>query len=200
MRIVGIDLAGSEKRATGFCIMDRSLGCETRVLCNNKEVIEAVIAARPDIVSIDAPLSLPKGRKTIEDRSGPHFRECDRELLKMKIKFFPITLGPMRMLTTRGILLRKRLERAGLTVIESFPGAAQDILGIPRKQRGLEKLRKGLINYGIKGKDIRRAAITDHELDAITCAITGKMFLEKDYVALGAENEGLLIIPRPSST
>jgi len=62
------------------------------------------------IVAIDAPLSLPTGRKSIEQKTGVHLRECDKELLKRGIKFFPVTLGPMRKLTSRGITLRRILE------------------------------------------------------------------------------------------
>ena len=35
-------------------------------------------------------------------------------------------------------------------VIEAYPGGAQDVLGIPRKQRGLDKLKAGLEKLGIK--------------------------------------------------
>jgi hypothetical protein len=193
VRVVGIDLAGSEKRNTGFCILNEKLNCETKILHTDEEIIEEVEKTKPQIISIDAPLSLPKGRKNLEDKSGPHFRECDRELAKMHIKFFPITLGPMRKLTKRGIKLKLELEKRGYKVIETFPGAAQDILNIPRKQRGLEKLRKSLLKLGIK--KIKRK-ISGDELDAITCALVGKMFLEGNYLAIGNKSEGLIILPK----
>ncbi|MEM5836292.1 MAG: DUF429 domain-containing protein [Candidatus Aenigmatarchaeota archaeon] len=195
MKIVGIDLAGSKKQATGFCFMDENLNCETFVLHSDKEIIEETLKRNPDIISIDAPLSLPKGRKSLEQKGPPHFRACDKELLKMRIKFFPITLGPMRSLTKRGIKLKKFFEEKGYKVIESFPGAAQDLLGIPRKQKGKEKLKKALIKLGIK-KGIEKEKITDHELDAITCALVGKFYLEKNYIALGDKKEGLIILPK----
>lgn len=194
MRVVGIDLAGSEKQITGFCFMDENLNCETLTLHSDEEIIEETLKRKPDIISIDAPLSLPKGRKNLEER-GPHLRECDRELLKMKIKFFPITLGPMRTLTKRGMKLKKIFEEKGHKVIESFPGAAQDLLGIPRKQKGVEKLRKALIKLGVKG-DIKKEKITDDELDAITSALIGKLFLENNYIAIGDPKEGLIILPK----
>jgi len=196
MRIVGLDLAGSEKRDTGFCYMSESLKCETSALHTDKEILEATLSANPDIVSIDAPLCLPKGRKSLEQRDAPHLRECDRALQKMHIRFFPITLGPMRKLTARGIMFKKLFEKKGLTVIESFPGSAQDILGIPRKQEGFEKLRRALIKYGIKG-GVRKKDITHDELDGITCAIVGKCYLTGDYRALGVKEEGFMIVPNP---
>jgi uncharacterized protein len=78
---------------------------------------------------------LPPGRKSLEERTGVHLRKSDRKLLQRGIKFFPITLGPMRKLTTRGMALRGILEQKGFTVIEAYPGGAQDVLGIPRKSK-----------------------------------------------------------------
>ncbi|MEM5801903.1 MAG: DUF429 domain-containing protein [Candidatus Aenigmatarchaeota archaeon] len=195
MKIIGIDLAGSENRITGFCVLDENLNCKTFTLHTDEEILQKTLEIKPDLISIDAPLTLPKGRKSLEQKSKPHLRKCDKDLLKMKIKFFPITLGPMRKLTKRGIKLKKIFEENGVKVIESFPGSVQDVLGIPRKHKGLEKLRKGLIKYGIKG-DIKKKNITDHELDAITCALVGKMYLEGNYLAIGDEKEGLIILPK----
>jgi predicted nuclease with RNAse H fold len=195
MKIVGIDLAGSEKRITGFCLLDEKLNTKTKILYTDEEIISETINAKPDVISIDAPLSLPLGRKSLSQRKAPHLRACDRELLRMKIKFFPITLGPMRKLTERGIKLKKFFESKGFEVIESFPGAAQDMLKMPRKKAGLEKLRRALINFGIKG-DVKKRKITAHELDAITSALVGKMYLEKNYLAIGNPREGLIILPK----
>jgi hypothetical protein len=44
----------------------------------------------------------------------------------------------MRKLTSRGIRLREILEAKGFCVIEVYPGGAQDVLGLARKQRGLK--------------------------------------------------------------
>ena len=196
MKVVGLDLAGSEKRNTGFCLLDERLRCETRVLFSDEQIVAETKGASPDLVSIDAPLFLPKGRKSLEQRGPPHLRACDRELLRMKIRFFPLSLGPMRMLTARGMSLRSVFEGDGLTVIEGYPGAVQDVLSIPRKQEGVEKLRQGLIEFGVKG-DIEKGGISADELDSICCALVGKMFLEDDYVAIGVEEEGFMILPRP---
>jgi len=195
MKVVGIDLAGSEKQITGFCVLDENLNCRTLALHSDKEIIEETLKEDPDIISIDAPLCLPLGRKSLEQKGPPHLRACDRELLRMKIKFFPITLGPMRKLTKRGIKLKEFFESKGYKVIESFPGAAQDMLGMPRKQCGIEKLRKALIKYGFKG-DVEKEKITDDELDAICSALVGKMYLEDDYLAIGNPKEGLMILPK----
>ena len=142
-KVIGIDLAGSPKRNTGICLLvvNNILSCKT--VFTDEEIFEFINLYSPDLIAIDAPLNLPPGRKTLEERNGEHFRPCDRELLKRGIRFFPITLGPMRSLTKRGIALKTKLKRRKYSVIEIYPGAAQDIWKIPRKQYGLEKLRKG---------------------------------------------------------
>jgi uncharacterized protein len=189
MSIVGLDLAGVQTRPTGFCHLLR-MKAQTRLLYNDMEIVEKTLSCQPQIVAIDAPLCLPPGRKTIEERTSLHLRESDRQLLKMGIKLFPITLGPMRKLTVRGIQLKSILEAEKLHVIEAYPGGAQDVLGIPRKQQGLEKLRVSLEKLGIEGLS---SQMSDHELDAATCAYVGKLFLEGKAVTYGAVNQGIVM-------
>lgn len=197
MKAVGIDLAGVETRPTGFCIINEKLNARTCLLHSDRQIINIVEQAKPDVVSIDAPLALPKDRPSLSAkyRNCSHLRECDKVLLKMSIRFFPVTIGPMRKLTRRGIRLRRILEGRGFSVIESFPGAAQDVLGMPRKQKGLEKLRRALIKYGIKG-DVEKKTVSDHELDAVTSALVGLLYLMGDYIAIGDPKEMLMILPK----
>jgi uncharacterized protein len=194
VRVVGLDLAGSPGRTTGFAVLGRGPRVRTRALHTDPEIRSAVWDERPDLVAIDAPLFLPHGRATIDDRSGPHLRTADRELLRLGIRFFPITLGPMRMLTTRGMALRAELSREGIPSIECYPGAAQDLWGIPRKQAGTEPLRRGLERLGLAG-DIARRDLTHDELDGITCALVGRAYLRGDFLAIGRADEGLMILP-----
>jgi predicted nuclease with RNAse H fold len=191
MKVVGLDLAGVETRPTGYCELT-DLKAETRLLFTDKEILQATLSAQPNIITVDAPLSLPPGRKTLEERTGNHLRPCDKELLKRGIKFFPITLGPMRKLTARGISLRSVLEGKCFTVLEAYPGGAQDVLGVSRKQKGLDKLRAGLEELGIVGLT---SHMSDHELDAVTIAYVGKLFLEEKAVVYGSPYDGI-VMPR----
>ena len=122
MSIIGLDLAGVETRPTGFCIL-RGMKAETFLVYTDKEIMEKIKGTNAQLVAVDAPLSLPPGRSTLEERTNIHLRECDRELLKRKIKFFPITLGPMRKLTQRGMRLKSVFETQNLSVIEVYPEA-----------------------------------------------------------------------------
>ncbi len=192
-KVIGIDLAGSPKRNTGICALQGNRIHEWKTVFSDKEIIEFVSRHRPMIVAIDAPLNLPPGRKSMEDRNGEHFRPCDRELLKRGIRFFPITLGPMRSLTQRGISLKKKLNRRKYRVIEMYPGAAQDVWKIARKQDGLGKLRRGLEKLGIKGLDKN---MNGDELDAVSGAIVGKLFLQDKAEILGNFRQGAIVIPK----
>jgi len=191
--VVGIDLAGSPKRNTGICSLRGNRVRSWKTVLTDKEILEFVERHRPQLIAIDAPLNLPPGRKSIEDHNGEHFRACDKELLRRGIRFFPITLGPMRSLTVRGISLKKKLQRRRYKVIEMYPGAAQDIWNIARKQDGLNKLRKGLTDLGLKGLDKR---MNGDELDAITGALVGNLFLAGKAEILGNFRQGAIVIPR----
>jgi len=191
MSVVGLDLAGVESRPTGLCIL-KGLMTETFLVYTNDEIVRKTVESKPKIVAIDAPLSLPTGRKSIEQKTGVHLRECDKELLLRGIKFFPVTLGPMRKLTSRGITLRRIFESKHFKVIEVYPGGAQDILKIPRKQQGLGRLKAGLEELGIRGLN---EGMNHHELDAVTCALVGKLFLERKTITYGTR-EQVIVMPR----
>jgi uncharacterized protein len=186
--VVGIDLAGSMRRPTGICIL-RGLKAETHIASSDEEVLQWISKACPDLVPIDAPLSLPRGRTTIHDRSGEHFRDCDRELQRRGIRFFPITLGPMRMLTERGIALKAKIEAMGYRVMECYPGAAQDLWEIPRQHRDRAALLAGLGELGVKGLP---EELTGDELDAVTAALAGRWFLQGKGELLGGD-DGIVV-------
>ena len=192
LTVVGLDLAGAPGRPTGFCLL-RGLEAGTKDLLSDGEILAAVAAAAPDLVTIDAPLHLPPGRASIEDRNGSHYRPCDLELRRRRIPFFPITLGPMRVLTVRGIRLREELERRGCRTVEMYPGGAQDVWRIPRARRDRRALRRGLGRLGIKGL---RTDASDHELDAATGALVGRLFLQGRAEVIGDFRTGAILLPR----
>jgi len=101
----------------------------------------------------------------------------------------------MKGLTTRGMRLAKRLREAGVEVIESYPGAAQDLLGIPRKGASLEELKWGLARAGVTGPFLH-GKVTHDEVDAITSALVGLFYMANDYIALGNAAENYLIVPK----
>jgi predicted nuclease with RNAse H fold len=189
--VLGIDLAGVPHRPTGICLLEDGRA-RTTLLYDDREILNYARESKPVLIAIDAPLNLPPGRRSMSHRNGSHYRPCDLELRRRKIPFFPITLGPMRKLTQRGIRLKRRLEVEGFRVVEIYPGGAQDIWRIPRAKRSLEGLRRGLARRGIKG--LTRLA-SDHELDAATGAQVGLLFLTGKAEVLGDFASGAIIMP-----
>ena len=200
-KIVGIDLTGSESKPSGWALLTGS-NASTQTINTNKELLDATLAVKPDIVSIDSPLSLPEGRCcTKEDCSCSQYgitRYCERMLMKFGIGVYPCLIPSMVNLTTRGIYLASLLRSQGLTVIESYPGVAQDVLNIARKRKGLDHLITGLSSFGIDGNYTKKIVSHD-ELDAITSALVGYFYINNQYVGMGNSKENYLIIPRPQT-
>jgi predicted nuclease with RNAse H fold len=93
------------------------------------------------------------------------------------------------MLTERGLALKKRLAAMGYQAVECYPGAAQDLWGIPRQHRDRLGLLHGLRKLGLRG--LKRATTSD-ELDAATAALVGRWFLSGQGLMLGGV-DGILI-------
>ena len=198
LRIIGIDLTGSERRASGWCLLH---GCRavTRVLRTDHQLIEETAVVKPHLVSIDSPLSLPTGRHSATDDDPARSkygitRECERTLRARGIHVYPCLIPSMQMLTRRGIALSRQLRSLGIPVIESYPGAAQDIMNIPRKRAGMDRLKDGLRQFGIQGSFLSEP-VTHDEVDAVTAAVVGLFFWQGRFEALGNETEDYLIIP-----
>jgi uncharacterized protein YprB with RNaseH-like and TPR domain/predicted nuclease with RNAse H fold/dephospho-CoA kinase len=197
-RVVGIDLTGSESRPSGWCLIQDGKAM-TRRICSDEELIQATMEMKPDLISIDSPLSLPKGRITVTDDDPGRqafgiTRECERILKKRGVNVYPSLIQSMQALTARGIRLAKHFRNLGVSVIESYPGAAQDIMNIPRKRADLALLKAGLAEFGISG-DFKNQEVSHDELDAITSGAVGLFFMSGNFEALGNDEEEFLIIP-----
>jgi uncharacterized protein YprB with RNaseH-like and TPR domain/predicted nuclease with RNAse H fold len=198
LKVIGIDLTGSELRPSGWCLLDGSFAV-TRRLASDDDIVRNTLEISPSLISIDSPLSLPRGRVVVTDDDPGRetygiTRHCERVLKRRGINVYPCLIKSMQLLTARGIRLARMFRRLGVPVIESYPGAAQDIMNIPRKRADLGLLQKGISDFGIKG-DFLVNAVSHDELDAITSAIVGLFFLSGRFEALGNEDEESLIIP-----
>jgi len=187
MRIVSIDLAARSQNPSGVAVLeDGQIVCST--LHGDEDLIGLAARGGACMVGIDAPLSIPYGRADIDDRSGPHLRACDNALRERGIRFFPVTLGFMRTLAKRGMMLKGRLERIGIPVHEIFPGASFDILGLPRKDIGAAN--RFLSSYGCDARSV-------HESDAAIGAYTLLMHFQGGSDAVGGP-DGRIILPARS--
>jgi len=192
-RIVGIDLTAGDK-ATGVAILD-GFSVETCSLISDEEILAYIRKAKPKIVSIDSPLGLPGGGEVINPKAGI-VRVAEHDLASVGIPAYPALIDSMEKLTLRGIRLRRAIKQLSRAphVIESYPGAAQDILCIPRKQKSLGLLREGLRRLGLSGPGLETHS--HDEMDAITSAIVGRYFETKAFEPMGIPSEAQLIVPK----
>jgi len=187
MNLLGIDLAGSEKRATGIAYF-KDHKIITKIVYKNEEILS--IAKDFTEIFIDAPLTLPKTRKSLEENNGKHFREFEIKLRKLGIKILPATLGPMRMLTKRAMDLKDLLQKQNKNVYEVFPNGFYRIMNLKSKQK--EEIVK---LYNELGYSLDNKNFTQDELDAIACLLTGEMFKKNQAWILDGE-DGTIILPQ----
>jgi predicted nuclease with RNAse H fold len=199
--IIGIDLTGSEVRPSGFAVLHGDNTLETQQINTDDEIVVLCKKYKPLLVSLDSPLGIPKGRRScFDDDPGRYtygiMREAERELKRRGVNVYPCLIPSMQRLTHRGMCLAKRLRKCGIKVIESYPGAAQDIMQIPRKHAGLPYLKDGLKEFGMKEGRWYKENVSHDELDAITSAIVGLFYLAGKYEGLGNDKEEYLVIPK----
>lgn len=114
---------------------------------------------------IDSPLSF----------SDRPFRDCDRYILDMGIPIFPVNMKIMKELTRKGIEIAEKAKMIG-EVYEVYPYATRYILGCKENKKRREG-RKRITEFLNKFVDID-FVLNHHEIDAITSAITVKLYKE----------------------
>jgi histidinol phosphatase-like PHP family hydrolase/predicted nuclease with RNAse H fold/dephospho-CoA kinase len=191
--VIGIDLTAGDK-ATGVAYLD---GCDVHTcsLTTDDEILAFIRKQKPRIVSIDSPLGLPGGGKEVDPAAGI-VRVAERDLSSIGIPAYPALIDSMKQLTLRGIRLKEAIAQFAKPpqVIESYPGAAQDILCIPRKQKSLSLLREGLRRLGLRGPGLD--TLSHDEMDAITSAIVGRYYEAGLFEPMGIPTEAQLIVPK----
>lgn len=180
---MGIDLAGKKENPSGICMIEED-EILFKTCFTDEEIIETVRSSDPELIVIDAPLSLPLSRccleKECECRVGGHFRQCEREIRRYG-SVLPLTFQGMKMLTMRGISLKEKLE--GHTLLETHPRTVQKMLGITTINQYVNDRYKPNINP------------SEHELDAYLAALIGVFYLNNCYIELGNPEEGIIILP-----
>jgi predicted nuclease with RNAse H fold len=182
MIVIGIDLAGSEKNATGFCILKsdgKSKILKTMLLRKDEDIIFQCDLLNPDLIAIDAPLTPAR---------NAYMRPCDEELAEYGA--LPHSLRGMAYLVERGLKLGNALKSKH-KVIEVYNNATAKILGYhDKKDIDMQKHLAHMLGGELKERIMKR-----DELDAISAALTGFLYLQGKTVEEGDE-EGKITIPK----
>jgi predicted nuclease with RNAse H fold len=180
--IIGIDLAGAEKNPTGWALWKNKV-ISTCHLYENQEILEHLTKFEPTLITIDAPLSLPK-KGTM--------RKADREMYRHGYPVFPPRFPAMKKLTLRAIKITQQIKREKLHIIEVHPTSTRKALKIPTKD--WKKIQNIFIHMGLKG-NLETRALTSHEIDAVTAALTGYLYLQEKIDLIGDGEEGYIVVP-----
>jgi len=193
-RFIGVDLTSSDKRRSTYALLDTDLRvisiCDLRT---DAAIIAAIRLHRPDLVAIDAPLSRPKNPQ--------RGRDCERELNRRKIHIFPTTNKSfIKRLNSRGIKLKKALEKLRFKVIEVYPYASATVLWskgkpVPKKTKpeGIAWFRQQLRREIPYTKPYKK--LNHDECDAIIAAYTAYLKHQKKTERIGYRDEGIIYIP-----
>ena len=206
---LGIDLTATAQKPSACVCLNTALDVVyCKLLSTDDALVDGINQNSPEIVAIDAPLSLPSGFCCLNEDCMCHLqsdekgRLSERELARSGIPcYFTTKKSIIKKMVERAINLKHELEGLGYTVIEVYPYASKVRLfgtPVPRKTtaEGLAWLRNRMKSL-IKCPEI---TIWSHDLcDAAVAAYTGYLYVTGDVDMVGDEGEGLIYIPISNS-
>lgn len=200
MKVIGIDLTSSEKKASGIVI--RENGCYDFGLAKTDyDIIRTCVDA--DIVAIDSPLRLPAGYCCLEKdcdchKDKPTGRSCERELSKRGIPLY---------FTTKKTIIKNMIYRAmKLTdiigrrkVIEIYPYSIKVVMfgkPVPSKstKEGLLALKE--LVAGALGIPLYELKPLNHDIiDGLLACHVAELHLKGLTESVGQVDESPIVIP-----
>jgi predicted nuclease with RNAse H fold len=198
---VGIDLAGVEHRETGVAVLR---GGRLELLTSagaDAEILSLAMLAGPGgTVAINAPLTRPLGRCCLDDDCpcrhdpGTRSRQLERELARMRIPALATAL--IKVLARRGGRIAGALRPLGYEPLEVYPFATLRLLGLPtagkKTPQGRRRIYRALRPL-VPG--LRHPRASEHQLDAVVCALTAHLWRQGRTRTVGLPEEGLMTIP-----
>ena len=202
---VGIDLAGVAHRETGVAVLrEGRLTLLTTAHLDAEILALAALAGPLGTVAINAPLTRPLGRCCLDDDCpcrhdpGTRSRQLERELPRLGVPALATAL--IKVLARRGHALASTLRRAGCEPLEVYPFATLRLLGLPwRGKKTVEGRRR--IHRGLKSlvPGLSHPKATEHQLDAVACALTAHLWRLGLTRTVGLPEEGLMVVPDPAA-
>lgn len=178
---VGIDLASYPKNPTGWaCLQGKSV--ETRELFSDEGILHETFKAKPNVVAIDAPLTLPRSGVT---------RKADRDMHRYGYHVLPPLYPAMKALTYRGIGLAQKIREGCIEVIEVHPASTRRAWSMPI--RDWKELQRIFVKMGVQ---VSEKPLTAHQIDAVTAALTAYLHIKGDEEKIGDNIEGYIIVPK----
>jgi len=203
----GIDLTSTPAKLSACLGLDKELHIAyLGFLAADRDIIDVINLCLPEVIAIDAPLTLPEGLCCLEEscpcqpKSEWKNRQCDRELRKEGIPCYPTTKKTfIKDLIYRGIELETELCQQEHHIIEIYPYASKvrlfgKAMPVKTTSQGIAFLKEHLGNLlpGLKPY----LSMFEHNLcDAAVAAYTAFLYGQNLADALGNSKEGLIFIP-----
>jgi predicted nuclease with RNAse H fold len=198
---LGVDLAGLPTNPSGIAVLDRRRLMHLQSVETDEAIREiARSLGRRTVIAINAPLTLPSGRCCLDDDCrcrhdpGTRSREVERALARERVPTLATAL--IKVLARRGIALAESLRRDGFEVLETYPFATLRLLDLPatgkRSRAGRQRIGEAVSWFvpGLAGLDP-----SEHELDAVVCALTADLWLRGQCRLVGDPAEGQMVVP-----
>lgn len=152
-------------------------------------IMNFVTEQNPDLIGIDAPLSLPGVYKDNSSFSDYFYRQCDKELKAMS----PMFLGG---LTARAMKLKSMLIERRIEIIEVYPAKTADYMGFKEfgyksKRPDYQRMMKVLKGSGVMLNESTTVE-SSHDLDAVLALQTVLEFKKNTFRSQGDPFEGLI--------
>lgn len=165
--IIGVDYGS---KLAGTTVIAYNMGDGIRLERSKKNqdadqmIIDFVAEYNPQVIGIDAPLSLPGVYTGLVGFEDYHYRACDKALKAMS----PMFLGG---LTARAIKLKSSIEKDGVKVLEVYPVMTGKELGLTEFNYRKKDVDYDAIITELKAEGYEVAIDcsinTSHDLDAI---------------------------------
>lgn len=198
MTTIGIDLGAKLAGTTVVCGLSGDHCWLTRA--RKGEDADAFVRrtleeVKPDLVGIDAPLSLPGVFRGLAGCTDYFYRSADRTLRAMS----PMFLGG---LTARAIALKDFLSTKGVRVIEVYPaGLMRATAGEYSHYRRIKRSPKGKALHDFLRRIARYyeappppAIRTGHDLDAYLALISCVRTARGEGQVVGSPEEGIVML------
>jgi len=182
LNLVGIDLAGRPEGPTGWALL-KERKVFVKELYGDSEILFETIKAEPNLVAIDAPLTLP---------AHGAMRKADLEMHRRGYPVLPPLFPAMKELTLRAIHLTEELRVEKIKFIEVHPTSTRKALQMPLKD--WHEIQKIFEEIELSD-DWEKRILSPHELDAITAAITAHLHMKGKTESIGEPKEGFIIVP-----
>jgi len=182
LRAAGLDLSGSEKKPSGWCLIGEDKNLNVKTLYTDADIVEEILQTKPQVLAIDAPLTLPVEKG---------FRLVDKALMKEKGKPLPPLMPGMRNLTSRAIRLSENIQKLniGVKIVETHPQTVAQKLRI---NRSFEDILRIIEKYHL---NLISRKLSEHEVDAVLAALVAWLYLIGEVKEI-RESDGVIVLPK----